>query len=286
MVTLPALVTMENSQGCPSQSRRVLLAPRKPEHSELLTSDKVVKVLQFLRQRYPYVVIDLPHDFRDTTLAGLDAAQEIITVIAPELASVRSMAVALEVFDSLEYPREKIHLVLNWIFEKRGLARKDIETALRQPMAQDLRFITMAMEITTDLERMADLAVDIAQRVLEIASEPMLKPLVDIPELAKISQGMVKNVLESFVKEDADLAGHVIMTDNKADALRDAIQRELVNDYMMKDPGTIKRALALLLIARHLERICDHATNIAEDVIYMKKARFIRHSTKEKNSDA
>ena len=153
--------------------------------------------------------------------------------------------------------------------------------ALRQPMAHDLRFITMAMEITTDLERMADLAVDIAQRVLEISAEPMLKPLIDIPVLALIAQKMVKDVLESFVKDDADLAGRVIMADNEADALRNSIQKELVNDYMIKDPRTIKRAVAILLIARHLERICDHATNIAEDVIYMTKARFIKHRAEE-----
>jgi phosphate transport system protein len=148
---------------------------------------------------------------------------------------------------------------------------------LRQPMAHDLRFITMAMQITTDLERMADLAVDIAQRVLEIADEPQLKPLIDIPKLAEISQKMLRDVLNAFIKEDADMASAVILLDAEADRLRNLIQEELRNDYMIKDPSTIKRAVALLLVARHLERICDHATNIAEDVIYMVKAKVVKH---------
>ena len=149
--------------------------------------------------------------------------------------------------------------------------------ALRQPVAHDMRFITMAMQITTDLERIADLAVDVAQRVLEIVNGPLLKPLIDIPKLALLSQGMVRDVLDAFVKEDSDLAGTVIMLDKEADRLRDFIQKELVEDYMLKDPSTVKRAVALLLIARHLERICDHATNIAEDIIYMVKAKMVKH---------
>lgn len=158
--------------------------------------------------------------------------------------------------------------------------------ALRQPMAYDLRFITMAMEITTDLERMADLAVDIAQRVVEIAGEPMLKPLVDIPSLALVAQKMTRDALEAFVKEDTDCANAVIGMDSRADTLRNSIQKELVEDYMMKNPVYIKRAVALLLIARHLERICDHATNIAEDVIYMARAKFIKHRSADCGGNA
>ena len=153
--------------------------------------------------------------------------------------------------------------------------------ALRQPMAVDLRFITMSMKITTDLERIADLAVDIAQRVLDLVGKPLLKPLIDIPKLTSLAQAMVKDALDSFVNKDADLAGKVILLDSEADRLRNLVQKELVEDYMSKDPATAPRAVPLLLIARHLERICDHATNIAEDVIYMVNAKVVKHHPEE-----
>ena len=149
--------------------------------------------------------------------------------------------------------------------------------ALRQPMAVDLRFITMSMKISTDLERIADLAVDIAQRVLDLVGKPLLKPLIDIPKLTTLAQQMVKDALDSFVNKDADLAGKVILLDNEADRLRNLVQKELIEDYMSKDPSTAPRAVPLLLIARHLERICDHTTNIAEDVIYMVNAKVVKH---------
>jgi phosphate transport system protein len=149
--------------------------------------------------------------------------------------------------------------------------------ALRQPMAVDLRFITMSMKISTDLERIADLAVDIAQRVLDLVGKPLLKPFIDIPKLTTLAQQMVKDALDSFVNKDADLAGKVILLDNEADRLRNLVQKELIEDYMSKDSSTAPRAVPLLLIARHLERICDHTTNIAEDVIYMVNARVVKH---------
>ena len=149
--------------------------------------------------------------------------------------------------------------------------------ALQQPMAVDLRFISMAMKMTTELERMADLAVDIAQRVLELVDKPLLKPLIDIPKLTTVAQHMTKNAISAFINKDADLAGKVILMDSQADDLRNAIQQELINDYMAKDSTTAKRAVPLLLIARHLERICDHATNIAEDIIYMCSAKVVKH---------
>ncbi len=158
--------------------------------------------------------------------------------------------------------------------------------ALRQPMAVDLRFITMAMKINTDLERMADLAVDIAQRVLEIVDKPLVKPLIDIPKLTLVSQNMVKDVLTAFVKEDVSLAKQVILNDAEADNLRNLIQTELVNDYMMKNPSCLPYAVPLLLIARHLERICDHATNIAEDIIYMVKAKVVKHHPEKIKEDS
>ena len=149
--------------------------------------------------------------------------------------------------------------------------------ALQQPMAIDLRFITMEMKISTDLERMADLAVDIAQRVLELSDKPLLKPLIDIPKLAVIAQEMTKGAIESFLNLDAALARKLILRDKEADALRNLVQQELVNDYISKDKKTIPRAIPLLLVARHLERICDHATNICEDVIYMIEAKVVKH---------
>lgn len=149
--------------------------------------------------------------------------------------------------------------------------------ALRQPMATDLRYITMSMKISTDLERIADLAVDMAQRVQDLLGKPLLKPLIDIPKLANLAQQMTKDALDAFVNKDVELAGSVILRDNGADKLRNLVQKELIDDYLSKDSSTASRAVPLLLIARHLERICDHATNIAEDVIYMVNAEVVKH---------
>jgi phosphate transport system protein len=146
-----------------------------------------------------------------------------------------------------------------------------------QPMAKDLRFITTGMKINAELERIADLAVDIAQRTIELADKPLLKPLVDIPKLTAVAQRMITMAIESFVKEDIELARSVVLSDPEADLLRNAIQRELIDDYMVKDGSTAPRAVQLLLIARFLERICDHATNIAENVIYMVQAEVVKH---------
>ncbi|HTY45772.1 MAG TPA: phosphate signaling complex protein PhoU [Patescibacteria group bacterium] len=149
--------------------------------------------------------------------------------------------------------------------------------ALKQPMAVDLRFIMMSMNISTDLERIADLAVDIAQRVQDLVGKPLLKPLIDIPKLTLLAQEMTKDALDAFVNRDAQLAASIILRDSEADKLRNLVQKELIEEYMSKDPSTAPRAVPLLLIARHLERICDHATNIAEDVIYMVKADVVKH---------
>jgi len=146
-----------------------------------------------------------------------------------------------------------------------------------QPMAKDLRFITTGMKINAELERIADIAVDIAQRTLELVDKPLLKPLNDIPKLALVAQNMVKTAIDSFVKGDIELAKKVMLSDPQADGLRNLIQKELVEDYMMKDPATAPKAVQLLLIARFLERICDHTTNIAEDVIYMVQAEVVKH---------
>jgi phosphate transport system protein len=149
--------------------------------------------------------------------------------------------------------------------------------ARRQPVAADLRFIDTAMKISTDLERMADLSVDIAERTLEIADQPLLKPLIDIPKLAVIAQNMTRGSIDAFVKRDVELAKKTLQMENEADKLRNAVQEELVNNYIIKDGSTAPRAIPLLLVARHLERICDHATNICEDVVYMIKGEVVKH---------
>jgi phosphate transport system protein len=151
--------------------------------------------------------------------------------------------------------------------------------ALYQPAAIDLRFITTAMKISTDLERMADQAVNICQRVMELNEEPQLKPYIDIPAMSQLAQKMLRDSLDAFVRKDVALARQVIAADNKADALKRQIFRELLT-FMMQDPHTIPRAIALILVSRHLERISDHATNIAEMVVFLVEGRDIRHAGK------
>lgn len=146
-----------------------------------------------------------------------------------------------------------------------------------QPMAKDLRFITTGMKINAELERIADIAVDIAQRTLEIVDKPLLKPLIDIPKLAAVAYNMIKMSIDAFVAGDIVLAKKVLASDFEANQLRDLIQKELIEQYMVKDGTTAPRAVQLLLIARFLERICDHTTNIAEEVIYMVEAEVVRH---------
>ena len=149
--------------------------------------------------------------------------------------------------------------------------------ALHQPAAGDLRFITTAMKIVTDLERMGDQAVNIAQRVLELNREPQLKPYIDLPRMAKKAQRMVKESLDAFVARDTELARRVCAEDAEVDALKEQIFRELLT-FMMEDARTIPRAIRLILISRFLERLADHATNIAEMVIYLVDAKMVRHT--------
>ena len=148
--------------------------------------------------------------------------------------------------------------------------------ATQQPVAVDLRLILAAAKMNSDLERIGDLAVNITQNVHVLAQQPPLKPLIDIPHMAELARKMVTDSIDSLVKQDVLLAQKVILTDDQVDDLRDQIIRELLT-YMMADAKAIERALALILIARHLERIADHATNIAEDVIYMCQGRDVRH---------
>jgi len=148
--------------------------------------------------------------------------------------------------------------------------------ALRQPMAGDLRFITTAMKITSDLERMGDLAVNIAERALELNEEPILKPYIDIPRMKEIAQGMTRDALDAFVRKDKKLAMDVIMRDDEVDDLKHDVLEELVF-LMAQDPSTVSRAMKISFVAQYLERIADHATNIAEMVIYLVDGKIIRH---------
>lgn len=148
--------------------------------------------------------------------------------------------------------------------------------ACTQPMAQDLRFITTAMKITTDLERIADNAVNIAERALELNKEPLLKPYIDIPRMSRIAQRMVVDTINAYINKDNALAKDVIMRDDEMDELNEGIWEELMA-IMTKDPSTISRAVKITYVSKYLERIADHATNIAEDVIYMAKGKIIRH---------
>jgi phosphate transport system protein len=149
--------------------------------------------------------------------------------------------------------------------------------ALHQPAAGDLRFITTAMKIVTDLERIGDQAVNIAQRALELNQEPQLKPYIDLPRMAERAQAMVKDSLDAFVSRDTELARRVCGADAEVDALKEQIFRELLT-FMMQDPRAIPRAIRLILISRFLERVADHATNIAEMVIYMVEGKMVRHT--------
>ena len=149
--------------------------------------------------------------------------------------------------------------------------------ALHQPTAKDLRFITTAMKIVTDLERIGDQAVNIAQRSIELNHEPQLKPYVDLPRMAERAQQILKESLDAFVAGDTVLARAACGQDRVVDALRDQIFRELLT-YMMQDARTIPRAIRLILISRFLERVADHATNIAEMVIYMVESKMVRHT--------
>jgi phosphate transport system protein len=148
--------------------------------------------------------------------------------------------------------------------------------ALQQPMAADLRLIVAALKINTDLERMGDLSVNIAQRARSLMEEPVIKPMIDIPHIAGLVESMVRKALDAFVNRDADLARSVLASDDAVDSLRTACYHELVS-FMEKDPQNIKQALDLLAVTRNLERIADHSTNVAEDVLFLVKGVDVRH---------
>ena len=148
--------------------------------------------------------------------------------------------------------------------------------ALRQPTAADLRFIAAAMKINTDMERIGDQAINITERAEHLLTVPPVKPLIDIPRMAETAKEMLRDALDAFVNGNDELAYETIKKDDLVDQLKDQVFRELLT-YMMADPSTIPRALDLILVSRHVERIADHATNICEDVIFMIQGKDVRH---------
>ena len=149
--------------------------------------------------------------------------------------------------------------------------------ALHQPAARDLRFITTAMKISTELERMSDLAENICERAIELNEEPQLKPYIDIPLMAERAIKMVRESLDAFVRWDSGLARKVLDDDDSVDNLNEQIFRELLS-FMIENPQTISRAIRLSFISKYIERIADHATNVAELIVYMVEGKIIRHT--------
>jgi phosphate transport system protein len=152
--------------------------------------------------------------------------------------------------------------------------------ALRQPVARDLRFLTAALKINTDLERIGDLAVHIAQRSLSLMHHPLVKPMTDIPKMASLVQSMLLKCLDAFVQGDADLAQTVLLADDEVDRLRDGVYVELMS-VIQRDPTLVQAAIDMIFVARNLERIGDHATNIAEDVVFLVKGVDVRHHAQQ-----
>jgi phosphate transport system protein len=150
--------------------------------------------------------------------------------------------------------------------------------ALYQPMATDLRAVVAAVKINTDLERVGDLAVNIAEAAKRYIGHAPVKKLIDIPQMANIAQAMLRDALDAYVRRDTSLAQHVLNEDDKLDSLKTQVFRDLLT-YMLRDPLTVEPSLDLILVSRHLERIGDHATNVAEDVIFMVSAVDVRHHT-------
>jgi phosphate transport system protein len=170
------------------------------------------------------------------------------------------------------------------LWKEAQINQKDIEIdefatrllALYQPMARDMRFLTAAIKINGDLERMGDLAVNITERAMSLMRENPVKPLIDIPRMADLAEAMVRKSLDALVNRDEQLARSVLLSDDEVDQLRDAVYKELVT-FMQEESTTIPRAVDLMFIAHNLERIADHATNIAEDVLFLMKGIDVRH---------
>ena len=201
---------------------------------------------------------------RLATMAGLAEraiGKSIKALVDRNVALAREVIQEDKAIDQLEVEIEEICLGL---------------FARYQPEAKDLRFIAMVFKIVSDLERVGDQAINISERTLNLLNEPLLKPLIDIPKMATLAQQMLKDALDAFVRRDADVARAVCRRDSEVDQLNDQVYQELLI-YMKQDAATVARAVDLILIGRHLERVADHATNIAEDVYYLVRGMSIKH---------
>jgi phosphate transport system protein len=175
------------------------------------------------------------------------------------------------------------------LWKEAQINQKDLEIdefatrllALYQPMARDMRFLTAVIKMNGDLERMGDLAVNITERALSLMQEAPVKPLIDIPRMASLAETMVRNSLDALVTRDEALARSVLVSDDEVDQLKDAVYKELVT-FMQEQSTTIPRAVDLMFIAHNLERIADHATNIAEDVLFLMKGIDVRHHAEQR----
>jgi phosphate transport system protein len=202
----------------------------------------------------------------------------------------RSEAVIQKSVEALK--RRDISLAEEVFADDKAIDRLEIEIdemcvgllARRQPMAVDLRFITAALKISNDLERVGDHAVNIAGSAKRLAAEPSLKPLVDVPRMADLAAGMLREALDAFVRRDAVTARRLVRRDDEVDELNRQMFRELVS-FMIEDPRTITRAMELILVARNLERVADLATNVAEEVVFIAEARIIKHHAEEQVGD-
>jgi len=205
------------------------------------------------------------------TLLRMGGATEAIIQKSVEALKRRDLALAEEVFgDDKAIDRLEIDI------EERCVSL----LALRQPLATDLRFITAALKISNDLERIGDHAVNIAGCAKRLAAEPPLKPLVDIPRMAEMALRMLREALDAFVRMDAVNARRILLADDEVDTLNHQLFRELLT-FMMEDPATISRAMQLILVARNLERVGDLATNVAEEVVFVAEARIVKHHAEE-----
>ena len=202
-----------------------------------------------------------------------------------EMSGLVESAVYRSILVLTERDREQAQEVLK---NERRINQMEIEIddaatsllALQQPMATDLRFLTAAIKINNDLERMGDMAVNIVERALGLMEQPSIKPLIDIPHMAKLVETMVRKSLDAFVRKDAELARTVLTSDDAVDDLRDTIYQELIRT-MQDDPADTPQCVNLMFVARNLERIADHATNIAEDVLFLVQGIDVRHHSEK-----
>ena len=198
-----------------------------------------------------------------------------------EMGSIVAHSVHKSVFSLIEKNENYAHQVLRdeARVDQMEIQIDDLAASLivrEQPVARDMRFVVVAIKINTDLERMGDLAVNITQRALSLMRDPPVKPLIDIPQMANLAEDMVRKSLDALVKRDEELARSVLVSDDEVDRLRDAVYKELVA-FMQEQSPTIPRAVDLMFIAHNLERVADHATNIAEDVLFLVKGIDVRH---------